>query len=903
LWVGEAAGEEEARTGKPFVGGAGSWLNSMCRNARVSRANTSIINTIGCKPPENVYPADPKWEKAVQHHFRKELEGLEKRLLKAEKKNIPEAAALRAEYEQAKEALPTKTSTNKDGREAVAYCYEHHLHPALDGRKWSRVVALGDWALQSLTEQKRILQWRGSPLPLKGRVDEGPRVVPTLHPAYLARNTNLFSVAVGDLRKGVALPPENYVLYPTIDQVRAFTSREFAFDFEWDSWGNITLCGLSDRYYHAVVVPWCYPFTEELKRIFENALVLIGHNIIGADTKYFEKLGWNVQAEMLDTMLMQHLVQPDMRHTLAFVASVFTGKVFWKGHGEEQEDEDGNFLPVGAQWKTWNSFKAIPREFGGYGGCESADEAFRLYNARDTDGTFQCVGPLKGLLKRYEMEGVYRNVSVPAGYICRDIAEAGLKVDRSKVGEIRDSLEEQIVELEAKLPAGLRPYEVEITKQAPAPPGTYKPKTKKCKGSRKLGTAHDSVEMVFSRPGSAACRVCDAVLTCESLQELKKVKVLATKRVVPWNSTQQVIRYAKDQGCKVVLHAKTGNETGDKNARKRWGREHTEFAIVDGLKKLATERNSFAKPALLKQERVYFNLLVHGTGEGRLSSSGRRKGIDPNIQNQPKTIRKLFVPDHPDWGILACDLVQGENMLTTWLAKDWERWERINAPGFNEHRHMASIYFNTPIEQITKNHPLYKAGKIINHGRNYGMGKRKVLEKMVEEGINCYNESDVGEMIEIWKKENPGTARWQQQTIEVAQRQGYLANPFGRRRWFQSRDFATKSLAFLPASTLADCVLRMMIALYPARFPREVEELRLAVVGTYPKDWRLCIQVHDELTSQGPHETHIEAARVVEAVMTQPWRELEGFRFKVDTSYSIESWGECKALDTLAQAA
>ena len=129
------------------------------------------------------------------------------------------------------------------------------------------------------------------------------------------------------------------------------------------------MCGLTDKSYTSICVPFVEPFISELKRIFEAAEVIIGHNIVDADTAYFEKLGWNVSAKLHDTMLAQHLIQPDYRHGLAFVASVFTNKVFWKGKGEEQEDEAGNILPAGAQWKTWDSPDAIPREFGGYGGC------------------------------------------------------------------------------------------------------------------------------------------------------------------------------------------------------------------------------------------------------------------------------------------------------------------------------------------------------------------------------------------------------------------------------------------------------------------------------------------------------------------------------------------------------
>ena len=151
-------------------------------------------------------------------------------------------------------------------------------------------------------------------------------------------------------------------------------------------------------------------------------------------------------------------------------------------------------------------------------------------------------------------------------------------------------------------------------------------------------------------------------------------------------------------------------------------------------------------------------------------------------------------------------------------------------------------------------------------------------------------------MMNIWKKENARTAAWQQETINTAQKQSYLENPFGRRRQFQGRDFATKALAFLPASTLADMTLRMMIAMFPSKFGTEIMALQLGVVADLCEGWRLALQVHDDLVLIGPDETHIEQAHRNVAIMTQPWKELDGFSFRVDSKYSTVSWGDSKTI-------
>ena len=57
--IGEAPGETEDETGKPFVGRAGKLLNEFLSEAGISRENDLyIINTVKCRPPENRVPTD-----------------------------------------------------------------------------------------------------------------------------------------------------------------------------------------------------------------------------------------------------------------------------------------------------------------------------------------------------------------------------------------------------------------------------------------------------------------------------------------------------------------------------------------------------------------------------------------------------------------------------------------------------------------------------------------------------------------------------------------------------------------------------------------------------------------------------------------------------------------------------
>ena len=57
MFIGEAPGESEDRSGKPFVGAAGKLLDKMILAMKLKRGrNTYITNVIKCRPPNNRNP-------------------------------------------------------------------------------------------------------------------------------------------------------------------------------------------------------------------------------------------------------------------------------------------------------------------------------------------------------------------------------------------------------------------------------------------------------------------------------------------------------------------------------------------------------------------------------------------------------------------------------------------------------------------------------------------------------------------------------------------------------------------------------------------------------------------------------------------------------------------------------
>jgi len=56
MFVGEGPGAEEDRTGRPFVGAAGQYLDKWLKSIALERSQCYIANCVKCRPPQNREP-------------------------------------------------------------------------------------------------------------------------------------------------------------------------------------------------------------------------------------------------------------------------------------------------------------------------------------------------------------------------------------------------------------------------------------------------------------------------------------------------------------------------------------------------------------------------------------------------------------------------------------------------------------------------------------------------------------------------------------------------------------------------------------------------------------------------------------------------------------------------------
>jgi DNA polymerase-1 len=462
------------------------------------------------------------------------------------------------------------------------------------------------------------------------------------------------------------------------------------------------------------------------------------------------------------------------------------------------------------------------------------------------------------MLKVEKLDNLYHLVQVPLAKLCHLMQTTGFKVDPSRIVEVRKRIEREMHTEEAYLTEELQTYDKPINKRQLAPPGTKSEKT--------------------GRP-------------------LKYVMVPSTKKVVPWRSAKPVEKYLYyTLHLPVQYHVKTERVTTDKMAidklyrlvrrdKARSDEEARSILAIKKLRRMDEILTTFCKEQMTHVKRMHPHLNVHGTANGRLSSS------KPNLQNIPPAARVIYVPSQEDWVIIEADFSGIENKLAAHFAGDTERLTRfLKDKNFSEHKYAASLFFDIPMSEVEKDNASdspYGKAKHIVHGADGGVGAQKI-SRMYDLDFK-----EVKQLLAQWKSEIAPTIRWQEVCANEAKYKGFLTNPFSRKRWFWTTAVYTESLRFLPQSSGADILYRALIAMMYERIGWPVEKVSqiVRVWEPLPQPARLLLTVHDSATFEAPRSQVDDVVGVIRRVMEQPWPELGGMNIPIGVAVG-PSWGE-----------
>jgi DNA polymerase len=323
MLVGEAWGEQEEQQHQPFVGASGWILDGMLSQVGLHRRDCFITNCFNLRPkPSN------------------------------DVKNLCGTKA---------EGIPGLPALTKGKFVLAKYASElERLYREINSVNPNVLVALGATAAWALLHSTGIKAIRGSVALTHSSLPLGRqyKVVPTYHPAAIAREWANRPIAIADLEKAkresetpiFVRPKREIWTYPTLEDLSLYerlhirTAQDLSADIE--TWQNqITCIGFAPSSSTGIVIPFVsearpgknywQTIDEELEAwnyvrrwcamkptIFQNGMY---------DIQFLWR-SYHIPVPLAadDTMLLHHAWQPEMEKGLGFLASVYTDEVSWK---------------------------------------------------------------------------------------------------------------------------------------------------------------------------------------------------------------------------------------------------------------------------------------------------------------------------------------------------------------------------------------------------------------------------------------------------------------------------------------------------------------------------------------------------------------------------------------------
>lgn len=221
------------------------------------------------------------------------------------------------------------------------------------------IVALGNFALQALTEVSGITKWRGSVLETLLPNGKYGHVVATFNPAYvmLDREPKFEPFLLQDFTKVVQVEKKVFtphhvecIINPTFKEAMAYikdlkkSPRPVALDTEAIN-QQLACFGLSNNPHEAMCIALrdrtknVYTASQEVDLLLAVQELCDSHRMIAQNAQFDSYFCW---LEMLlkidfwyDPLLAHHTLYPQLPHSLAFMVTQYTNHPFYK------EDADG----------------------------------------------------------------------------------------------------------------------------------------------------------------------------------------------------------------------------------------------------------------------------------------------------------------------------------------------------------------------------------------------------------------------------------------------------------------------------------------------------------------------------------------------------------------------------------
>lgn len=313
------------------------------------------------------------------------------------------------------------------------------------------------------------------------------------------------------------------------------------------------------------------------------------------------------------------------------------------------------------------------------------------------------------------------------------------------------------------------------------------------------------------------------------------------------------------------------------------------FDLLLNIRRLNKELGTYADVKLHEDGKVHPGYLPESKDtETRDGANKKRKGLaatgrlasrDPNIQNQPKRARIMYIADDDRYTIVQHDYKSAELYVTAYVSGDKVLLDDLQCtdPGGLHGRNAARIGCER------------RTAKAVIYGTSYGAGAKKISDTIkLQDGVLISPDECKRVQDSIAKVYHVMWAH-RQVIASMCVNEGMVVNPFGRvRYYYNGAGDITSAYDYIPQSTVADvmwCVLRD--------------------VGLYARSLggRLLTTVHDSIVAQIPNARVEEYAIGASKIMERRFDCVApGFWIPTEVEVGVPggSWGSLHKLEVAA---
>lgn len=734
-----------------------------------------------------------------------------------------------------------------------------------------------------------------------------------------------FKKAVDIAQNGWKILKENFILEPTIDDVRGFINKaiknnsRIAVDTETTSLdkqrAKIVVCGIATSDEDALSIPFLtthgYPYWHPVEEIEVKAMLkalLLNNEQIYQNCFYdipiLIRHGFEFDlSKVEDTLLIHHTLSPESEHNLGFITSIYGKTPYWKAE----------FL---------GRTKSI---------LEIDQVEMRRYNLRDCvvlhqirDAMYRDMIEL-GLMDFYNEEP--RQLIAPLMEMSEagiEFDSAGLKRFATSVQTARDKVEAQLRELgnlppefnfgsdgelryflfgeapntftkiaeisqlqerHGTISTELRTLENELS-EIDQKLGLEMPPKERTKLERKQIKTQVLIEKKFaqltrtksSKKYQALSRLATVRDNVKPIYVLKNYRPLTTDGGFSSVDAEGLLSYRIQLNNRLrdvkAFVTPDADEIAQIEKLLLWLSEWSQYSTYD---KLVTTYTRYEPDS---DGRIRPNWKAHGTATGRLSCSA------PNLMNLPNSkhaesddpfteiIRNLF-RSKPGYSLISCDFVNLEVYILAFETLDPELLKVVN-----EHANIHDL--NTKaLFGIDEADPNWKqmrgAAKIYQFGRlQYGGGDPGVFRKVM---LACPKITmtlrEFSEASARWMSLHPAYVEWYNAISKEVTETRKIKTAFGRLRVFLGNDegLTREGLSTKIQSAGASIVNRSMSRIYKEKTARHL-------------DAKFVLQIHDQLVMEVRDDQIKEATEVMVRQMETPFM-FKGFERVINVDPTV----------------